>query len=128
MPYHPGALKYYKEHNIQPKPLSERAAPAGARRRPAALAPTSCRRLLLACIVGWVLDVPRRLFGVSFYTEQLLAVCLGLGLALSFVARRDRAPHWLEWLGAVASLGICVYITVRYEPLPTSSRCCRSKA
>jgi TRAP transporter 4TM/12TM fusion protein len=73
--------------------------------------------LLLVCIVGWVLDLPRRLFGVSLYTEQLLAVCLGLGLALSFVARRDRAPRWWEWLGAAASIAICGYITVRYEPL-----------
>src|SRR5204863_3420379 len=39
------------------------------------------------------------------------------GLALSFVASRDRGPRWLEWLGAAASLGICAYITIRYEPL-----------
>jgi TRAP-type uncharacterized transport system fused permease subunit len=72
--------------------------------------------LLLVSIVGWVLDLPRRLFGISFYTEQLLAVCLGLGLGLSFIAGRAR-PHWLEWLGAAASIGICLYITIRYEPL-----------
>ena len=83
----------------------------------AALATDVLQALLLVCIVGWVLDVPRRLFGVSFYTEQLLAVCLGLGLALSFIARRDRAPHWLEWAGAALSLAICLYITIRYEPL-----------
>lgn len=85
--------------------------------RAAVLATDILQALLLVCIVGWVLDVPRRLLGVSFYTEQLLSVCLGLGLALSFVAWRDRAPHWLEWLGAAVSLGICGYITVRYEPL-----------
>ena len=85
--------------------------------RAAALCTDLLQALLLACIVGWVLDLPRRLFGVSFYTEQLLAVCLGIALALSFVARRDRAPHWAEWLGAAASIAICVYITVRYEPL-----------
>jgi TRAP transporter 4TM/12TM fusion protein len=73
--------------------------------------------LLLLCIVAWVLDVPRRLLGISLYTEQLLAVCLGLGLALSFIARRDRSPNWLEWLAAAASLAICLYITIRYEPL-----------
>jgi TRAP transporter 4TM/12TM fusion protein len=72
---------------------------------------------LLAAIVGWVLDLPRQFLGASFYTEQLLAVCLGLGLALSFVARREREPHWLEWAAAAASLGICAYITIRYEPL-----------
>ena len=30
--------------------------------------------LLVACVVLWVLDVPRQVFNVSFYTEQLLAV------------------------------------------------------
>src|SRR6185503_13530456 len=72
---------------------------------------------LLVAIVGWVLDLPRQFLGASFYTEQLLAVCLGLGLALSFVARREREPHWLEWAAAASSLGICAYITIRYEPL-----------
>jgi TRAP transporter 4TM/12TM fusion protein len=85
--------------------------------RAAALCTDILQGLLLACIVGWVLDLPRRVLGAAFYTEQLLAVCLGIGLALSFISRRDRAPHWLEWLGAVASLGICLYITIRYEPL-----------
>ena len=41
--------------------------------------------LLVACVVLWVLDIPRRVFNVSFYTEQLLTVCLGLTLALAFV-------------------------------------------
>jgi TRAP transporter 4TM/12TM fusion protein len=72
---------------------------------------------LLLAIVGWVLDLPRAVYGGSFYTEQLLAVCLGIGLALSFLARKDREPHWLEWVAAAASLGICGYITIRYEPL-----------
>ncbi len=85
--------------------------------RAAALWTDILQALLLVCIVGWVLDLPRRLLGASFYTEQLLAVCLGLGLALSFIARRDRAPHWLEWLAAAASIAICLYITLRYERL-----------
>ena len=89
--------------------------------RAAALATDVLQAALLVCIVGWVLDWPRRLFGVSLYTEQLLATCLGLGLALSFVARPrsdpERAPHGLEWLAAAVSLAICGYITVRYEPL-----------
>jgi len=95
------------------------AAPAAERPRAGAavLATDILQALLLVCIVGWVLDVPRRLLGVSFYTEQLLAVCLGIGLALSFIARRDRPPRWLEWGGAAASLAICLYITIRYEPL-----------
>src|SRR5919201_4873748 len=107
---HPGETARVSEAAI----AAEAARPrAGA----AALATDLLQAALLIAIVGWVLDVPRRLFGVSFYTEQLLAVCLGIGLALSFVARRDRAPHWLEWFAAVASLAICAYITIRYEPL-----------
>lgn len=97
--------------------MSEAAAAAPIPSRAAALATDVLQALLLLSIVGWVVDLPRMLFGISFYTEQLLAVCLGLGLAMSFVARRDRAPHWLEWLGAAISLGICAYITIRYEPL-----------
>jgi TRAP transporter 4TM/12TM fusion protein len=88
-----------------------------SRSRAAAVCTDALQALLLACIVGWVLDLPRRLLGVSFYTEQLLAVCLGIGLALSFISHRERAPYWLEWLGAAAAVGICLYITIRYEPL-----------
>ena len=61
------------------------------------------------------MDVPRQVFNVSFYTEQLLTVCLGLTLALAFVVetqreyradrpRRARSP----------SLIILVYIAYRF--------------
>jgi TRAP transporter 4TM/12TM fusion protein len=71
--------------------------------------------IMLICVVGWVLDLPRR-FGVSFYTEQLLAVCLGLSLAISYI--NAKLPwSWLGWAGAIASLAICGYITARYEAL-----------
>jgi TRAP-type uncharacterized transport system fused permease subunit len=71
---------------------------------------------MLICVVGWVLDLPRRLFGLSFYTEQLLAVCLGLALAISFI--NAKFPYrWIGWASAIMSLVICGYITVRYEPL-----------
>ena len=73
--------------------------------------------LLILCVVGWVLDLPRRLLGISFYTEQLLAICLGFALALSFIGGKVRQPGWLDWAGAIASLIICSYITIRYEPL-----------
>ena len=67
--------------------------------------------LLLICVVGWVLDLPRRMFGVSLYTEQLLAVCLGLSLAISFInAKFPRA--WIGWAprrcrSASASISRC---------------------
>ena len=46
--------------------------------------------MLVACVVLWVLDVPRQVFNVSFYTEQLLTACLGLTLALAFVVESKR--------------------------------------
>ena len=70
---------------------------------------------MLICVVGWVLDLPRR-FGFSFYTEQLLATCLGLSLAISFI--NTKLPsRWLGAAGAIASLAICGYISARYETL-----------
>ena len=75
--------------------------------------------LLLLAVVGWVLDVPRRFLGMSFYTEQLLAVCLGFALALSFVNTRF-TQRWIGWLCAALAIGICGYIAIRYEPLTYS--------
>jgi len=69
--------------------------------------------MMLICVVGWVLDLPQR-FGVSFYTEQLLAVCLGFSLAISFINAKFRA-RWLGGAAAVISLAICGYIAARYE-------------
>jgi TRAP transporter 4TM/12TM fusion protein len=125
--------------------------------------------LLVACVVLWVLDVPRQWFNASFYTEQLLCVTLGLTLALAFIVetrREDRAvdiggaiavatvlayiayrfpnpldippllwaglgaalawtfgagrravARWFDYAAAVASLALCGYLFVRYEPL-----------
>jgi TRAP transporter 4TM/12TM fusion protein len=72
--------------------------------------------LLLICVVGWVLDLPRRAFGLSLYTEQLLAVCLGLSLAISFINAKFRRA-WIGWSAAAVAVGICLYITLRYEAL-----------
>jgi TRAP transporter 4TM/12TM fusion protein len=95
---------------------SDAAEPVAASRA-AAVATDILQALLLICVVAWVLDLPRRAFGLAFYTEQLLAVCLGLSLALCFIANKTRAPAWTDWIGAVVSLAICLYITIRYEPL-----------
>jgi len=72
--------------------------------------------LLIAVVVLWVLDVPRRVLGLSFYTEQMLAVCLGLSLALAYIGAKGGARR-LDWSAAIASIAICFYIAVRYEPL-----------
>ena len=88
-----------------------------------ALATDILQGALILCVVGWVLDLPRRLFDMSFYTEQLLAVCLGLGLALSFITTstalgsRIRVMRWLDWFAAATSLIICGYIAYRYDAL-----------
>jgi TRAP transporter 4TM/12TM fusion protein len=73
--------------------------------------------LLVAVVVLWVLDIPRSLLGISFYTEQMLTVCLGLTLALAFIAETGRRRHWTDWVAVVLSLALCAYIAVRYEAL-----------
>jgi TRAP transporter 4TM/12TM fusion protein len=73
--------------------------------------------LLVAVVVLWVLDIPRQVFNVSFYTEQLLTVCLGLTLALAYIADTSRPRHWTDWGAVVLSLGLCGYIAARYETL-----------
>jgi len=73
--------------------------------------------LLIACVVGWVLDVPRRFFGVAFYTEQLLAVCLGLGLALIFITSKPRPPALIDWSGVITAAIIVAYIVWQYPDI-----------
>ena len=73
--------------------------------------------LLVAAVVLWVLDIPRQVFNVSFYTEQLLTVCLGLTLALAYIADTSRPRHWTDWGAVVASLALCGYIAARYDTL-----------
>jgi TRAP transporter 4TM/12TM fusion protein len=70
--------------------------------------------LLVACVVLWVLDVPRQVFNVSFYTEQLLTVCLGLTLALAFVVETQREYRAIDPAGAIAVVAILAYIAYRF--------------
>ena len=80
--------------------------------------------LLVACVVLWVLDVPRRVFNVSFYTEQLLTVCLGLTLALAFVVGNAPArPARSTGAGAIASAALIAYIVFRFRNPATFRRC-----
>jgi TRAP transporter 4TM/12TM fusion protein len=71
--------------------------------------------LLIACVVLWVLDVPRQVFNVSFYTEQLLTVCLGLTLALAFVVETQREYRAIDPAGAIAVVAILAYIAYRFR-------------
>ena len=70
--------------------------------------------LLVACVVLWVMDVPRQAFNVSFYTEQLLTVCLGLTLALAFVVEKKREYRAIDPAGAIAVVTILAYVTYRF--------------
>jgi TRAP transporter 4TM/12TM fusion protein len=70
--------------------------------------------LLVACVVLWVLDVPRQWFNLSFYTEQLLTACLGLTLALAFVVETRREYRQVDLAGAIAVVTILVYIGYRF--------------
>jgi TRAP transporter 4TM/12TM fusion protein len=71
--------------------------------------------LLVGCVVLWVMDVPRQVFNVSFYTEQLLTVCLGLTLALAFVVESERAYRAVDLAGAIALVTILAYIGYRFR-------------
>jgi TRAP transporter 4TM/12TM fusion protein len=73
--------------------------------------------LLVAAVVLWVLDIPRAVFGIGFYTEQFLTICLGLTLALAYVADTSRPRNVLDWAAVITSLALCGYIALRYEHL-----------
>ena len=73
--------------------------------------------LLVAAVVIWVLDIPRSVFGIGFYTEQFLTVCLGLTLALAYIADTSRPRNIFDWAAVVTSLVLCGYIALRYEHL-----------
>ena len=73
--------------------------------------------LLVAVVVLWVLDIPRQVFNVAFYTEQMLTVCLGLTLALAYIADTSRRRHWSDWVAVALSVVLCGYIAIRYATL-----------
>ncbi len=90
---------------------------ASAASRATYVATNILQALFVACVVLWVLDVPRQLFGLSFYVEQLLVVCLGLTLALAFVVESAQEPSRFEWSGVIAAAAICAYIAYRHPTL-----------
>src|SRR3954468_5317410 len=78
--------------------------------------------ILIAIVVGWVLDAPRAL-GLALYTEQFLALIVGLALPLPFLLVRvngERRPApWYDVIAGAVGLGCCLYIAVRYPVLVT---------
>jgi TRAP transporter 4TM/12TM fusion protein len=91
-------------------------AAAASPSTPVAVLTDALQSLLLICVVGWVLDLPRRLFGVGLYTEQVLAISLGLALALIFISGKAK-PNWFDWIAAALALAICSTIALRYEAI-----------
>ncbi len=90
---------------------------ASERSRATVLATYTLQTLLVGCVVLWVLDVPRNLLNVSFYTEQLLAVTLGLTLALAFVTESLRQPSAID-LGGLCGVGaVIAYLLYHYYAL-----------
>ena len=77
--------------------------------------------LTLACI-AWSLDLPSRL-GVAFYTQQLLAFTLGLGLAIVYfsVSWKGKPQQgglpWFDIFLGLVSLAVCLWICVEYQRL-----------
>jgi len=82
--------------------------------RATVLATNVLQALLVGCVVLWVLDVPRQLFNVSLYTEQLLAVTLGLTLALAFITETSRQPSAGDFGGLCAAVAIVIYLIYHY--------------
>jgi TRAP transporter 4TM/12TM fusion protein len=97
----------------QPRQPAEAAETAPVASRATVVATDVLQGVLLACVVGWVLDIPRRALGLAFYTEQLLAVCMGVALALCFISS-TRKPGRFDWGGAIASFGIVSYLIYRH--------------
>jgi len=95
--------------------LTSAAEFAATASRPTVFAVNLLQALLVACVVLWVLDVPRQVFNLSFYTEQLLTVCLGLTLALAFVVETEQKPRAVDLAGAIAVVTILIYIAYRYR-------------
>ncbi|MEO0636803.1 MAG: TRAP transporter fused permease subunit [Pseudomonadota bacterium] len=78
--------------------------------------------LLTLAAIGFAADVPSRL-GLSFYTEQFLALVLGISLAIVFLDRRSRdrtSPRPASLIDvalAATGLGLGVYIAFDYARL-----------
>jgi TRAP transporter 4TM/12TM fusion protein len=90
--------------------------------RPWARTLFALQSLLVAAVVGWVLDLPRSWFGLGLYTEQFLLTVLGLGLALAYLSSpaspryAGRLPWW-DRVAAALGLALCFYLAWRYPDL-----------
>lgn len=77
------------------------------------------RAILLAAVAGWTFDAPGRL-GLAFYTEQFLALVLGLCTSLVLIdPRPGQSPraHALSGIMAAIVLTLFGYVTYAYPAL-----------
>jgi TRAP transporter 4TM/12TM fusion protein len=78
--------------------------------------------LLVACVIAWILDLPRGWFGFSLYTEQFLLTVIGIALALAFLTQpiHPRFSGRVAWWDAVLAgggLALCLFLAWRYPDL-----------
>jgi TRAP transporter 4TM/12TM fusion protein len=79
------------------------------------------RASLVIAAVGWALNVPSRV-GIALFTEQLLAVSLGLAIAL-VILDQDKPSHpllarWVLRALALGAVGITIYMASIFETIP----------
>ena len=94
--------------------IEERAS--GARPYPRTV--FALEALLVACVVVWVLDLQRSLFGLNLYTEQLLLAVLGFAIAICYLITPRRPAKW-DLAGGGGGLVLCLYLAWRYPQLST---------
>jgi TRAP transporter 4TM/12TM fusion protein len=100
------------DHSVGPQP-----AGAGLERVSLLL-----QTLVVAAVVGWVLDLPRQWFGISLYTEQFLVTVVGFALALAFLTAPAHPRFagrllWWDMTAAALGLALCLYTAWRYPAL-----------
>jgi TRAP transporter 4TM/12TM fusion protein len=99
----------------------ESPQPPGAPARPWPRTIFVLQALLVACVAGWVLDLPQKA-GVALYTEQFLLAVLGLALAICFLIapasrRIDARVRWWDVAAGLFGLALCLVIAWRYPVL-----------
>jgi TRAP transporter 4TM/12TM fusion protein len=92
-------------------------SPASQGERPFPRTVFALQALLIAAVVGWVLDLYRQA-GLNLYTEQMLLAVLGLAIGICFVVT-SRKRHWLNFLAGLAGLALCLVLAWRYPQLST---------
>ncbi len=90
-------------------------SPAPTGKRPFSKAIFVLQALLIACVVGWVLDLYRRA-GLNLYTEQMLLGVLGLAIALCFLTAKR---YFWDPAAALGGLALCLALAWRYPQLST---------